>query len=396
MKFKIILLIIFIVISFACDRSKKEAETVFPRISSSFFIDLEEQSVTDKAEWLDGIFENLHKRHGFSGSVVYAEKGRLIFKNAYGYADIRKKTPLLTTSSFQIASISKMFTTMAVLMLVEDSTLKLDNDVRTYLPEFPYENITVRLLLNHRSGLSRYMTLARDKWKNKTIPLTNDDMLKLFVEYKPTVYFKPDNGFHYCNTNYALLATIVERMSNKSFDTFIKDKIFDPLGMDSSFVYNMTNEKKVTAYITQGVPGYRYSGWRAIKQRNEYLNGVMGDKGIYTSVEDMFKFDQALYNESIVNDSLLQEAYKPGSPNSRKRRDNYGFGWRIRSGVENTVYHYGWWKGFRAFYIRDMHQQKSIIVLSNRAKGPGSSRLWDIINADNFELGSFSTIDLNN
>ncbi|MCP4551804.1 MAG: beta-lactamase family protein [Bacteroidetes bacterium] len=396
MKIKIILPVIFLVISFACDQPVKESETELPTISNSFFIDLEDQSVADKAEWLDGIFENLHKRHGFSGSVVYAEEGRLVYKNAFGYANIRTKTPLLTTSSFQIASVSKMFTAIAVLMLVEDSTVNLDNDVRTYLPEFPYKNITIRLLLTHRSGLSRYMTLAHDEWKNKTIPLTNDEMLKLFVKHQPTVYFKPNNGFHYCNTNYALLATIVERMSNKSFDTFVKDRIFNPLDMDNSFVYNMNGEKKVSAYITQGVPGYRYSGWRPIKQRNEYLNGVMGDKGVYTSVEDMFKFDQALYNESLVNDSLLQEAYKPGSPRSRKRSDNYGFGWRIRSGVENTVYHYGWWKGFRAFYIRNMQQKKSIIVLSNRAKGPGSSSLWDILNVDNFKLGSFSKVNLSN
>ncbi len=382
---------IIILVLWGC-RTKNEKPTELPKISETLFVDLDQETIDDKSKWLHGIFENLHNRHAFSGAVLYAEKGRMVYKEAFGYADIREKKNIETSSSFQIASVSKMFTAMAALMLLEDSLVDLDTDIRAYLPEFPYEGITIRLLMNHRSGLSRYMTLAHEQWKNKTIPLTNDEMLKLFVEHKPTVYFQPDRGFHYCNTNYAILANIIERVSGSTFDKFIKDNIFTPLDMKHSFVYNMNGEKEVTAYILQGIPGYRYSGWRPIRQRNEYLNGVMGDKGIYTSVEDMFKFDQALYNGMLLNDSTLKLAFEPGSPKSRRRRDNYGFGWRIRGDRENTAYHYGWWKGFRAFYIRDMKQQKTIIVLSNRAKGPGSSKLWDIIDNEDYELGSISKL----
>ncbi len=373
-------------------KAKQEETNDIPQISDELFVDLDQQTISEKSIWLHSTFENLHKKHAFSGAVLYAEKGRLVYKEAFGYADIREKTNITTTSSFQIASVSKMFTATAALMLLEDSLVHLDTDIRAYLPEFPYEGITIRLLMNHRSGLSRYMTLAHEHWKNKTIPLTNDDMLKLFVEYKPTVYFQPNHGFHYCNTNYAILANIIERVSKSSFDQFIKNKIFKPLNMNDSFVYNMNGEKEVSAYILQGIPGYRYKGWRPIRQRNEYLNGVMGDKGVYTSVEDMFKFDQALYNNTLISDSTLQLAFEPGSPKSKRRKDNYGFGWRIKDDRENTVYHYGWWKGFRAFYIRDMKQQKSIIVLSNRAKGPGSARLWDILDDKIFELGVFSLL----
>ena len=384
-------ILLFFIGLWAC-QTKEEKPIEVPEISEEIFIDLEQKAIDKKSEWLHATFANLHKRHAFSGTVLYAEKGRMIYKEAFGYADIRKKENLETNSALQLASVSKMFTSTAILMLYEDSLLKLDEDIRTYLPEFPYEGVTARLLMNHRSGLSRYMSLAHEQWKDKTVPLTNKDMLDLFVEHQPTVYFKPNRGFHYCNTNYALLANIVERISETSFDQFIKKNIFEPLKMDSSFVYNMNGESEVSPYILEGVPGYRYSGWRPIRQRNEYLNGVMGDKGVYTSVEDLFKYDQALYNETLISDSTLKLAFKPGSPNSRKRRDNYGFGWRIRSGRENTVYHYGWWKGFRAFYIRDMRQQKSIIVLSNRAKGPGSSRLWNILDNTSNELGEFSML----
>ena len=116
----------------------------------------------------------------------------------------------------------------------------------------------------------------------------------------------------------------------------------------------------------------------------------MGDKGLYSSVEDLFKFDQALYKGRLINDTTLAEAFKKGSPDSRRRRDNYGFGWRIKGGVDSTVYHYGWWKGFRAFYIRDMKNEKTIIVLSNRAKGPGTYHLWNIINNKKYDLAPVS------
>ncbi len=392
MQLKFTTYFLILILGFIACNPKVDKTIEIPNISDELFYDLNQVTIDKKADWLHGIFENLHKRHGFSGSVLYAEKGRLVYKDAFGYGDIREKKDLTTTSLFQIASVSKMFTATAILMLNEDSLVDLDADIVNYLPEFPYTGVSIRLLLNHRSGLSRYMSLAHEQWKDKTIPLTNDDMLKLFVEHQPTVYFQPNNGFHYCNTNYAILACIVERISQSKFDVFIKKNIFEPLKMDSSFVYNMNGQKKVSAYILKGVPGYRYSGWRPIRQRNEYLNGVMGDKGVYTSVEDLFKFDQALYQEKLISDSLLQLAFKPGSPNSRKRRDNYGFGWRIRNGRENTAYHYGWWKGFRAFYIRDMAQQKSIIVLSNRAKGPGSSRLWAILDNNDLEMGAFSPL----
>jgi CubicO group peptidase (beta-lactamase class C family) len=392
MQLKTISYILVVFVGLLACQTKEEKPIELPEISNEIFIDLDQKTIDKKSEWLHATFENLHKRHAFSGSVLYAEKGRMIYKEAFGYADIREKEDLTTSSTLQLASVSKMFTSTAILMLYEDSLLALNEDIRTYLPEFPYEGVTARLLMNHRSGLSRYMSLAHEQWKDKNVPLTNKDMLDLFVEHQPTVYFKPNRGFHYCNTNYAILANIVERISNTTFDEFIKQHIFEPLKMDSSFVYQMNGESQVSPYILKGVPGYRYSGWRPIRQRNEYLNGVMGDKGVYTSVEDLFKFDQALYNETLISDSTLQLAFKPGSPNSRKRRDNYGFGWRIRNGRENTVYHYGWWKGFRAFYIRDMEQQKSIIVLSNRAKGPGSSRLWNILDNTNFELGEFSLL----
>ena len=378
-------LFIILLFLFVSCKQKVDRDTM-TLISENLFTDLDQKTMNEKAEWIDGIYSHLHKRSGFAGAIVYTEKGKLIYKKGFGYSDIKAKENITTNSAFQLASVSKMFTATSIMILQERGLLDYDQDIRTYIPEFPYENITCRLLMNHRSGLSRYMSLAQDYWKDKRYPLTNADMLKLFVDHKPNTYFKPNNGFHYCNTNFALLANIVERISGQAFNIFVKENIFTPLKMDDSFIYTTPKDSFISAYIKEGVPGYHYRGWKPIRQRNDYLNGVMGDKGVYSSVEDLFKFDQALYHGTLVSDSSLAEAYKKGSPDSRRHKDNYGFGWRIKGDMDSTVYHYGWWKGFRAFYIRDLKNEKSIIVLSNRDKGPGSDHLWNIIKNNSYNL----------
>jgi CubicO group peptidase (beta-lactamase class C family) len=365
-----------------------EEEVYYSFFADSLIIDLDQININKKAEKIDQRFTELSKNLWFNGAVLYSEKGRLVFKKAYGYSDLRRKTDSLTThSAFQLASVSKMFTAMAILILKEKGELQLDDSIQRFIPEFPYHGITIRQMLVHRSGLSRYMSLAHAQWKDKSIPLTNEDVIRLYAEYQPDPYFTADNGFHYCNTNYALLASVVERISGISFDRFVQKHIFEPLGMDDSFVYNMNGDSTVPSYIDLGVPGHRYRRWRWTKERNDYLNGVMGDKNVYSSVDDLFKWDQALYQNKLVSDSTMQEAFTPGSPKYWKRKDNYAFGWRIKESEDSTAFHFGWWKGFRTFYIRDMKQEKTLVVLTNKDKGPGSRMLWDIIRDDQYELG---------
>jgi CubicO group peptidase (beta-lactamase class C family) len=188
------------------------------------------------------------------------------------------------------------------------------------------------------------------------------------------------------------LASVIEAISGQHFDAFVQERIFDPLQMDDSFVYNMHNDTVVPLYVEKGVPGYYHRGWRWREMTNDYLNGVMGDKNIYTSVEDLYKFDRALDNFTLIPDSILSEAFQPGSPKYWKRKNNYGFGWRIKKGMDSTVYHFGWWKGFRTFYIRDMKYQKTLIVLTNKDKGAGSDNFWNIIKADTLPLGYSSAL----
>lgn len=348
----------------------------------NIFYDVGEILANQKSSVLDARFNNLNKKGVFNGTILYAENGEVVFKEAYGYENFKQKDSLEISSSFQLASVSKMFTAAAIMVLAEDNKLQYDDTITRFIPEFPYYDITIRQLLTHRSGLSRYMSLA-DKYWDINKPINNEEVIELYVKYKPDPYFKPDNGFHYCNTNYALLASVVERISGQPFDVFMKENIFDPLQMNNSFVYNLRGREDINTSIDVGVPGYRYRRWRLIEVGDYYLNGVMGDKGVYSSVEDMYKFNIALDNGALVSNTSLEEAFSPGSVKYYKRKDNYGFGWRIRESADSTAYHFGWWKGFRTFYIRDMKNDRTLIALTNTHKGFSSSILWDIIEDEN-------------
>jgi CubicO group peptidase (beta-lactamase class C family) len=389
------LLSLGLIFLFSCEESpEKIVFENLPDVNTDLFIDLDSVAISEKAKELDKKFTRLQKKTGFNGTVLYSEKGRVVFKKAYGWRNVRyRRDSLQVSDAFQLASVSKMFTAFAIMILKNDGKLDYDVDIRTYLPDFPFEDVTCRLLMTHRAGLPRYMSLAHDKWTNKRVPMDNDDMLDLFIKYPPDRYFEPNSGFHYCNSNYSVLANIVEATSGKHFEDFMKERIFDPLEMNDSFIFNMRGDSSIPLYIEEGVPGFYHRGRRWREMENEYLNGVMGDKGVYTSVEDLYKFDRAMDNFTLIPDSVLREAFKPGSKKYWKRKNNYGFGWRLKDGMDSTAFHFGWWKGFRTFYIRDMEHQKTLIVLSNKDKGPGSNNFWNIIKSDTLKLGFRSSVE---
>ena len=352
----------------------------------SIFIDLDKAVMAEKGRIIDSLFSALQAKGGFNGCVLYGEKGRLVFKKAYGYDDFKEQKRLATSSAFQLASVSKMFTAMAIMILKEEGLLEYDDSIRKYIPELPYPGITIRQMLNHRSGMPDYMHFSDNLW-DQTKPLTNEDMIRVMAVNQPPRYFSAGNGFDYCNSNYALLASVVERITKKPFDQFVEETIFDPLSMSDSFIYHLAEGKEIPPFVPVGVAGHRRSRGLPRIESNHYQNGVVGDKGVYASVEDLFKWDQALYHGLLVSEKTLAEAFTPGSPKISKHRDNYGFGWRLKAGRVNTVYHYGWWKGFRTYFIRDMYQEKTIIVLTNTTRSLSSGLIYDIIDSKRYELG---------
>ena len=397
MKVRYILLAFFIPFLISCS-SKNEVEYTpeeveqWPSVNAdSIFIDLDANDIYKKKSQVDNAFIKLKKRTTFNGTVLFAEKGRIVLEKSYGVSNLRtRKGELHNDDVYQLSSVSKMFTAEAIMILRSRGIIDYDVDIKNYIPEFPYDGVTTRMLLTHRSGLSRYESLADNNWPDKRKPFTNDDMIDYYVKYKPDPYFRPDNGFHYCNVNYALLASIVERVSGKTFVNFMREDVFDAIGMYDSYIYDMPTDTLVSLYLPNCVQGYYVGRRRPRQAQNEYLNGVKGDKVMFSNVEDMYRFKVAVDYGLLVPDSIQQEAFVPGSPKYSKRKDNYGFGWRISRKYPGCYYHYGWWKGYRSFYLIDKDNDKALIILTNTDKGPNSDAFWKVLKDNTIHLAPAS------
>jgi CubicO group peptidase (beta-lactamase class C family) len=309
---------------------------------------------------LEGIFQKLRSTYGFNGVVLITEHNHVIYKKAFGYADLASRDSLKVSSQFQLASVSKQFTSMAIMMLKERGFLSYDDKVTRFYPKFPYTNVTIRQLLTHRAGLADYRWFIDPHWLDKEKPISNQEMIRMFNQYKPDPYFSAGSHHSYSNTGYAILAAIVEKISGVTFSTFMKKAVFEPLGMKHSQIYSKCEH----ANLPGNVCGYERNGsWKA---PNDCFNGITGDKNVFSTVEDLFIWDQALYSNKLVKQETLADAYKEGSPELRGLR-NYGFGWRInkQNPEKQVVYHSGWWRGFRTFFLRNLTDHNAIIVLTN-------------------------------
>lgn len=309
---------------------------------------------------LDSIFKARVEETGFNGCVLVARRGKTLFKKAMGYAEYRTKKMLDLNSSFQLASASKPFTATAILMLMEQGKLKLDDDVKKYIPGFPYDHVTIKLLLSHRSGLPNYMYFAEDYFPDKDKPVSNADIVNCMIKNKPANYYTPDKKFEYCNTNYCLLAYIIEKISGKKFTDFMQENIFGPVGMTHTSILDRCSD----SICEESTRGYVGSKWEDAEVN--FLDGVVGDKNVYSSVYDLFLFDRALYSGKLLKDSTLQLAYT-GYSNEHSGKRNYGLGWRIIDNGKGwkIVYHNGWWHGYNSLFFRRPIDQTFIVILCN-------------------------------
>jgi CubicO group peptidase (beta-lactamase class C family) len=309
---------------------------------------------------IDSILTKVLQNYRYNGNALVAIKGYPVFEYSNGYADLYQKTPLDFNTVFQIASVSKGFTAMSVLMLCEQGKIGLDDSVKTHIPEFPFDNITTRQLLAHTSGLQNYMYFVDHYWE-KGKPINNEDVLTLINDHNPQLNFRPGSRHLYNNTGYAILALLVERVSGKRFSQFVKDEIFDPLEMNHTFAWN----KAVTDTIVNIATGFTRRGWRYRKFAHNPLDEVLGDKSIYSTADDMLKWDQALYTNKLLSDTLLKAAFSK-IKTSRGREHKYGFGWRLdETDGKKVIYHNGLWNGFTATLTRYVDDELTIILLNN-------------------------------
>ena len=304
-------------------------------------------------------FDSMLDGSGFNGGMIVAKGGNIVFEKYKGFINIDGKDSVNALTSLHIASVSKTFTAMAVLKLQEQGKLNIEDSVTKYFPNFNYEGVTIKTLLNHRSGLPNYLYfMEKVGWITDSI-IQNKDVLNWLIERKGFIkdIGKAETRFNYCNTNYALLALIIEKVSGETYPHFMQENIFDPLGMKNTFVH-FKGDNKIRS---------KTFDWRGREIPDNYLDAVYGDKNIYSTPRDLLIWDRALSDTQFLKAKSLALAYTPYS-NERPGIKNYGLGWRMNvyDDGKKIIFHNGWWHGNNAAFIRVLKDDATIILISNR------------------------------
>lgn len=351
-----ILLTISISFLMSCGDSPKDKP-----IEVNTVIHYSEAQVKRVSRKIDKIFSRANRRHDFNGSILVAKKGQVLINKEYGYADFSKKILLDSASSFQLASVSKQFTAAAILILYEQKELDLNDLVTEYFPGFPYPQITIKQCLSHTSGLPKYFWLVEHKWK-KNYPPSNEEVMDLIEEYELPLFFSPGKKYVYSNTNYLVLASIIEEITGDSYAEFLQENIFKPLAMNNSFVYSFGKDKEFPNQIW----GYRIYKYRHhIKIPGTINDGVVGDKNVFSTATDLNKWINGLNSGKIISKKLLLEMYSKAKTN-KGREIEYGYGFHIKNkDGEKKVYHNGKWNGFRTSITQYPSDSLTIIFLEH-------------------------------
>jgi len=317
---------------------------------------------------IDSFIQQLHKTRGFNGNVLVAKHGKIIYEKAIGWADYLHRDSLKIGSQFELASLTKTMTSTAILLLIERGKLKLDDNVKQFFPDFPYDGVTIRLLLTHRSGMMNYVYFTDDLYRAQHLDerkgITNAEEMALIAKYKPARFNKPDKRFLYNNSNFMVLGSIIEKVTGQSYADFMKENVFKPAGMEHTAVYSKAVYKKIPVDVV----GHDRGQWRYSVAQN-FLDGPVGDKGIYSTVGDLYLFDRALRDGRLLKQATMDSAYVPRNPIIHGHF-SYGYGWRIfEAPGQQVIYHTGWWHGFRHIFLRDIKDDITIVLLSNLSNG---------------------------
>ena len=307
----------------------------------------------------ESFYDTLLDKSGFNGGIIVAKSGNIIFEKYKGSVNLDGKTAISDSTPMHIASVSKTFTAMAILKLQEEGKLDIHDPLSKYFPEFNYPGVTIKTLLDHRSGLPNYLYFMEDLGWNKDSIIYNKDVLSWLISKKDQLpnIAPADRHFTYCNTNYALLALVIEKITGKPFPQFMQQNVFDPLGMKNTFVH-YAGDNRIRS---------KSFDWRGGEIPDNFLDAVYGDKNVYTTPRDLLVWDRALSDTVFLSAKSLDSAYTPYS-NEKAGIKNYGLGWHmnIYPNGKTLVFHNGWWHGNNAAFIRPFRDKATIILISNR------------------------------
>ena len=338
-------------------RNNSQVDSILPRVDSTG------GAVTDREREryavIIGQFFDPMLAGRFNGSILVAKKGVILYERYKGFKDFaRKKDSFNLHTAIHLASVSKTFTAMSTLKLWQDGKLDIHDPVNKYLTGFPYPAVTIETLLSHRSGLHNYVHFMFKPFVDKHKFLSNGDVLQYIIAHSGDrdVYTgQSGKHFEYSNTNYALLALIIEKVSGMTYAEFLTKTFFQPLQMQDTYVYNQSDTGATQSYYQTGRPF-----------RMEMFDLVYGDKNVYSTVRDMYKWDQALRYGQLFTKGVLDSAYA-GYSFEKPGQRNYGLGWRmlILPNGKKLIYHNGWWHGNRTVFVRMLDEDATIIALTN-------------------------------
>jgi CubicO group peptidase (beta-lactamase class C family) len=337
-----------------------------------------------KFENIDSLINSLHLEQGFDGNILIADKGEIVYEKSFGFANDERKIPLTENSIFNLASVSKVFTAVATMKLIEEGKLTLTDSLQRYFPDMSYPGITIYNLLTHTSGLQDFQAdpVREQLGKNAT----NQDIETAYTKVHLKTRFTPDSNWGYSNTNYLLLAMIIEKVSGMSYPDFISKSIFIPSGMDHSFVL-MRNAPP--ALRDQLASIYYYPDFLSIRPSNvdsiaftkmyySIMGNEYGDRGVFSTTKDLFRFHNALQTGKILKKPTLNKMYmrtllsggkdyEAGNANP-DFASNYGLGWIVvkDSSIGKIVWHSGSDPGTLTFYMRNITRDQCVVVLNNK------------------------------
>lgn len=333
---------------------------------------------------LNTLLDDWKEKNAPGMAAMLVRNGSIEYRKVFGFANLESRTPITPDTQFLLASLTKQFTAMAIMILSERHKLQFDDSLAKFCPEFPAyaRTITIRNLLNHTAGLTQYddilgVKLDENYFRSSKSPpaaheLTAAEVLQL-LSRQEKLRFPPGDKFEYSDSAYVVLGQIIERVTGERYAEFLKETIFDPLEMRETLVVDERKQK-----VPRLALGYakRDGKWRDITYSPE--NSVYGEDGIYSTINDLYKWDQALYTEKLVRRSTLEVAFTPGRNNEGKeittdvlpRPSSYGFGWFISSlHGEKVVEHSGGWSGYATHILRVPSRHVTAIVLTNSSNG---------------------------
>lgn len=311
---------------------------------------------------INNYYDKVWEKGNLSGSFLVAKADDVLVEKYRGYGRENDQMPINENVPLHVASISKTMTAMTVLKLVDAGKISLDDDLTKFFPGFPYPDITVFSLLSQRSGLPKYehfdQSISTDLPELKKTFITNDDVLKILIRDKPDLARASNTGFMYCNTNYVLLALIVEKVTKTKFPDAIKNILFKPLGMKHSFVFQEKDINTASQSFYNG-NGRLYP--------LDHLDLIYGDKNIYTTPRDLLKFSTAMFSKDFLKSDLYNKIFEPYS-NEKAGVNNYGLGFRMKvlDNGEKVTYHNGWWHGSNTVFVHLLKSKVTIVAIGNK------------------------------